>query len=354
MADLTELRQRYPGAYLRGYMDELRRSWCDRMRVDRVESDGSGRQLYRMHWRFGDTELLLTASEVEGKDDIFVIRLRGQVVPEGQATGDRWEDFAKGQFQDYIRAARKRKGPSAADLKALRNENKHDGPTPENIIIQGYSGSHAYNLNHNGFTTADGRVIPPSDVDTRSVFFVPTSEVLKLGRRPELVEQKATDTRFDEVERFLVLCLKSNPERLEMLGCPKKDIITPEGQLIIDMQRGFLSKKVIHSYGGYAKTQMHLIDRRGDRAAKPLMHLIRLMLTGTRILKEGVVDPDMSEYRERLMGIRTGEVGLNEAIAWYEELEAAFTVAAADTKLPDLPDRDKANTVLLEIRRRHW
>ena len=83
------------------------------------------------------------------------------------------------------------------------------------------------------------------------------------------------------------------------------------------------------------------------------MHLIRLMLTGIRILRDGRVDPDMTAYRDRLLAIRFGEVPLEEAFRWHHELEIEFARAAEETKLPDEPDHALANRILLEVRRAH-
>ncbi len=165
------------------------------------------------------------------------------------------------------------------------------------------------------------------------------------------MEQKDTDTKFDEIERFLELCLKCNPERLEMLGCEKREVVTPEGRMLLDIQGSFLSKRVRKTYGGYAKGQIGRVERKIERSTKPLMHLCRLMLTGAFILREGFVNPDMSEYRDTMLAIRKGEMSEEDALKWFYSLEADFNKAGETTKLPDEPDREKANQVLLEIRR---
>jgi hypothetical protein len=181
---------------------------------------------------------------------------------------------------------------------------------------------------------------------------LPTVEVLSLEKPAALVEQRDTDSTYDEIERFLTLCLKGNPERLEMLAAPKT-LVTPEGQLLVDHQAAFLSKRLIKTYGGYAKQQLYRIERKQERTNKPTMHLIRLMLSGIRILRTGRVDPDMSAYRDRLLAIRFGEVPLEEAFRWHHELEIAFARAAEETRLPEEPDMATANRILLEIRRAH-
>jgi hypothetical protein len=61
----------------------------------------------------------------------------------------------------------------------------------------------------------------------------------------------------------------------------------------------------------------------------------------------------MSEYREQMLDIRKGVMPMDEVFAWHRELEAKFAKAAEQTDLPEEPDTETANEILLEIRRAH-
>ncbi|MNS29733.1 hypothetical protein D3C72_617440 [compost metagenome] len=61
----------------------------------------------------------------------------------------------------------------------------------------------------------------------------------------------------------------------------------------------------------------------------------------------------MTAYRDKLLAIRFGEMPIEEAFAWHHELEVRFAKAAEQTALPELPDMDTANEILLMIRRNH-
>ena len=61
------------------------------------------------------------------------------------------------------------------------------------------------------------------------------------------------------------------------------------------------------------------------------MHLLRLLLSGITVLKEGVVAVDVSEHRERLLAVRSGKVMWDEVDAWRLELVAEFDSALART-----------------------
>ncbi|MDB5097895.1 MAG: hypothetical protein JWM80_2316 [Cyanobacteria bacterium RYN_339] len=333
-------------------LDAIQASWLDELRYDERGENG-GLRTRTVHWRLGPTEFLLTYHEVAEAPGNAVFRVRTQPHVAGAITGA-WEELpSMGELDAALRSARRQRTLTLNDQRAADGYKKHQGETPEGLILVGLTGSHAYGLNHDGYRHPEtGEAFLPSDRDTRGVFVLPTVEVLALEKPAVLVEQRETDTTYDEVERFLTLCLKGNPERLEMLAAPKT-LVTPEGQLLVDHQQAFLSKRLIKTYGGYAKQQLYRIERKQERTNKPTMHLIRLMLTGIRILREGRVDPDMSAYRDRLLAIRFGEVPLEEAFRWHHELEIEFARAAEETKLPEEPDHAAANRILLAVRRAH-
>lgn len=256
---------------------------------------------------------------------------------------------------------------------------------PDNLILVGLTGSHAYGLQHDGYTLPDGTTVRPSDIDTRGVFVMPTVDVLGLGGHAKLYEDKTEDTVYDEIQRFLVLCLKCNPERLEMLatvrqynyqwtnvdisdylvrrpeerpGGPfgKRGVLNAWGEEIVKMQDLFLSKRIVNTYGGYANGQVKLIERLQRNNTpwfKPGMHLIRLLITGIGILETGKVDCDVSRFRPDLMSIRKGERTLEEVVSWHQELEAKFQAAAEVSSLPETnaEGAEAANELLIRIRR---
>jgi predicted nucleotidyltransferase len=345
-------RDRFVIALLNEKLDHVRHNLADVLHLDQVMAGPLRQRL--MAWRLGSQEFHAMYHEIDGVPGSAVLRIRTQPHVPDSPPDDNWRDVATfGELDDLMRSALKQKRLTPGDLKAIEGNKKHLGERPDNVILLGYTGSHAYGLNHGGFLDADGEMVAPSDVDLRGVYVVPTRDVLALGGYRKLVETADADTKFDEVERFLELCLKANPERMEMLGCPRKAESTPIGNLLVENMGIFLSKRVIKTYGGYAKGQLYRIERRRDRSSKPVMHLIRLMLSGIKILKDGELNPDMGEFRTRLLGIRKGEVALEEAFDWHQRLEIEFARAAETTKLPDEPNVEKANCILLEIRRHH-
>lgn len=86
---------------------------------------------------------------------------------------------------------------------------------------------------------------------------------------------------------------------------------------------------------------------------KHAMHLIRLYLTGIDILEgRGVVT-----YREKdlplLRKIRAGEIPLDDVFKMANEFEGKISAAYKNSKLPDVPDAEKIDKLLIEIYRQH-
>ena len=92
------------------------------------------------------------------------------------------------------------------------------------------------------------------------------------------------------------------------------------------------------------------IRNRGQVKWKHVMHLIRLLHSGVRVLREGYVPVDVGDLREQLLAIRRGEVSWEETERWRLSLHVEFEEALERTRLPDRPDYQKANEFLVKAR----
>jgi hypothetical protein len=81
------------------------------------------------------------------------------------------------------------------------------------------------------------------------------------------------------------------------------------------------------------------------------MHLIRLLIAGVTVLKEGYVPVRVEEHREKLLAIKRGEVSFEEVEQWRLSLHREFDQAFENTKLPERPDYESANALLIKARR---
>ena len=153
----------------------------------------------------------------------------------------------------------------------------------------------------------------------------------------------------------MVLALKANPNVLEVLYTPMVEKATPLAEKLLAMRSIFLSRMVYQTYNGYVLSQFKKmqadIRNRGQVKWKHVMHLIRLLLSGIRIMREGFVPVKVEEHREKLLAIRRGEMPWEEVEDWRKRLHLDFNAASETTTLPERPDYERANEFLVAARR---
>ncbi|MBI4909281.1 MAG: nucleotidyltransferase domain-containing protein [Acidobacteria bacterium] len=210
------------------------------------------------------------------------------------------------------------------------------------VIYQCIVGSRAYGLDHES-----------SDVDRRGFYLPPADLHWSLAGVPDQIEND--EECYWELEKFLRLALKANPNILECLYSPLVEVCTPLARELIGMREVFLSRHIHRTYNSYVLSQFKKLeqDLRNGHALrwKHVMHLIRLLLSGIVVLREGFVPLRVEGHRERLLAIRAGEIPWEEVEAWrlrlHRELDEAYEV----TSLPEHPDYGRANAFLLKARR---
>ena len=118
------------------------------------------------------------------------------------------------------------------------------------IMFLTLGGSHAYGTN-----------VETSDVDIRGVAMNSASDIVGLSNFEQLVET-TTDTTVYGFNKLIGLLLNCNPNTIEMLGCKPEHYIymTDAGREMIDNRKLFLSKRAIHSFGGYANQQLNRLE----------------------------------------------------------------------------------------------
>jgi predicted nucleotidyltransferase len=172
---------------------------------------------------------------------------------------------------------------------------------------------------------------------------------------PDQLENDDTQEAYWEVQKFLVLALKANPNVLECLYTPMVEKATPLAERLLALRSIFLSRMVYQTYNGYVLSQFKKMQadlrNQGQVKWKHVMHLIRLLLSGIQIMREGFVPVRVEEHREKLLAIRRGEVPWEEVEDWRKRLHYQFNAASEATTLPERPDYEQANTLLIEARR---
>jgi uncharacterized protein len=211
------------------------------------------------------------------------------------------------------------------------------------VIYQCIVGSRAYGLDETG-----------SDTDRRGIYLPPATMEWSLYGVPEQLENSETEECYWELQKFLVLALKANPNVLECLYTPLIELATPLAQELLDMRLIFLSQLIYQTYNGYVMSQFKKLEQdlrnRGEIKWKHAMHLIRLLLSGIIALRENYIMVNVGEYRDRLLAIRRGELSWEEVNAWRLSLHKEFDEAFRNTTLPQRPDYEKANSFLIKAR----
>lgn len=194
-----------------------------------------------------------------------------------------------------------------------------------------------------------------SDTDRRGIYLPPADLHWSLYGVPEQLENDETEEAYWELQKFLVMALKGNPNILECLYTPLVEHATPLAQELLAMRDAFLSRLVYQTYNGYVMSQFKRMqaDLRNQGKVKPkhVMHLIRLLLSGIHVLREGFVPVDVGEHRERLFAIKNEQMPWDDIEAWWKELHADFDRALEETDLPERPDYERANEFLVKARR---
>jgi uncharacterized protein len=212
------------------------------------------------------------------------------------------------------------------------------------VIYRCVTGSRAYGLDND-----------ESDTDLRGIYLPPANLQWSLYGVPEQLENDETQECYWEMQKFITLALKANPNILECLYTPLVEEVTPLAQELIDMRVSFVSKLIYQTYNGYVMSQFkklnHHIENYGTIKWKHAMHLIRLLLSGIIGLREGYIPVRVEAYRDDLLAIRREERSWEDVNKWRLSLHKEFDAAFQNTRLPDRPDYERANEYLIKARR---
>lgn len=131
-------------------------------------------------------------------------------------------------------------------------KNEHLG---KNIIILTLGGSHAYGTNNEN-----------SDLDIRGCALNTKNEILTNENFEQFVNEE-TDTTIYAFNKLVSLLINTNPNTIEMLGNKPEHYfhVSPIGKELLDNRKLFLSKRAVHSFGGYANQQLRRLDNKAAR-----------------------------------------------------------------------------------------
>jgi len=122
---------------------------------------------------------------------------------------------------------------------------------PERTIFLCTHGSHAY-----------GTALPSSDHDVRGVAIAPREYYLGGLHRFDQVVCNAPDLTVFCLKKFVSLASQCNPNVIEILFVDESDRlqVSKYGERLLAMRQMFLTRRVKHTFSGYAASQLKRID----------------------------------------------------------------------------------------------
>lgn len=180
------------------------------------------------------------------------------------------------------------------------------------------------------------------------------------------IKRDEWDIVLFELTKAIRLLEKGNPNILSILWLDRKYYlsISAAGQMLIDNRDLFTSKRIYHSFAGYASGQLkrmtHLACKgyMGEKRkrlvkqygydTKNAAHLIRILETGIEFLHEGVLHV-CRKNAEKLLEIKDGKWSLEKVKAEAERLFRLAEVTNCLSRLPDKPDHEKVNKLCVDI-----
>jgi uncharacterized protein len=224
-------------------------------------------------------------------------------------------------------------------IDTLKDQNLYDY-----VIYRCVVGSRAFGLDDEN-----------SDTDLRGIYLPPADIQWSMYGVPEQLENKENEECYWELQKFLVLALKANPNILECLHTPLIEYKNEIADELLSIKHIFFSKLVYQTYNGYVMSQFKKLEQdlrvNGEIRWKHAMHLMRLLLQGIEILREGELIIKVDANRDKLLSIKHGELLWESVNDWRLMLHKDFENAFAETKLPERPDYEKANSFLVKARK---
>ncbi len=223
-----------------------------------------------------------------------------------------------------------------------------------NRILQVVTGSRAIGMD-----------IETSDHDHKAIFIPPIDYYFGLKSTSQTWDNfstkskvKGSKSHITELEYWSLHHLfaegiTGQSNFIDILFVRPEDIlfVNDIGAELLENRHIFLSKRVFYKFRGYARGVMGEVKKKfqsGSFDYKGFAIAARLLMGGTEILKTG----DYHTYRpeaETLKGYREGFHEPEAAFQIIDALENSLTVAYENSHLPDAPDINRVNDLLISL-----
>jgi uncharacterized protein len=136
------------------------------------------------------------------------------------------------------------------DMQAMGEEIMADIDLFPYVIYRCIVGSRAYGLSHEN-----------SDTDRRGFYLPPANLHWSLFGVPEQLEKPESDECYWELQKFIQLALRANPNVLECLYTPLVETASPLAKELLDQREIFLTRLVFQTYNGYVISQFKKLEQ---------------------------------------------------------------------------------------------
>ena len=197
--------------------------------------------------------------------------------------------------------------------------NEHLG---RHVILLGLAGSYSYGTSNEN-----------SDIDIRGVTLNRKSDLIGLTEFKQYVDPD-TDTTIYAFRKMITLLLSCNPNTVELLGLKPEHYLylNPMGKELIANTGLFLSRRAIHSFGGYADAQLRRLQNALARDVYPQSEKERHIFNS--------VKNAMHDFKNRYERFEAGAVRIYTDKAMHPEMETEMFM---DVSLHHYPLRDYKN-----------
>lgn len=227
-----------------------------------------------------------------------------------------------------------------------------------NVLFSVVCGSYLYGTN-----------VPTSDFDFKGYVFPTKEQILGFS----LFEQhdnfgKELDGVLFCIKKFFNLCRKHNPNILELVYAPHKNIIY-QHDISVEINRyirdNMISSQAYYAYRGYLHHLFQQIEKgqikncrvsqkyvHDNYDVKSAMHGYRLMIQAMDLLNNGNMFstiPLPEQHRNVAMDIRYGKYSKVDIMNILHDLECQFDESYKKTNLPSHIDDAMANSFLIDI-----
>lgn len=238
---------------------------------------------------------------------------------------------------------------------------------PADSVLSGFRGS----ISHNTYKpTMEADSI--DDIDLISVYIAPVDHYIgldqdKLYKRGKQIIQGDFDLVSYELRHFVKLALRFNPNIIPLLWLLEGHYIDMKaaGLLLVANRQYFSSKYAYKAFTGYANDQLAKMSKStfggymGEKRkalvekfgydCKNASHAIRLFKMGIEFLETGKLNVFRGRDRELLVDIKEGKWKLDDIKAYAKDLYEDAKTALERSDLPEEPNAERVNKILMEV-----